>query len=246
MAHFKSTIPSGNHPFMTWLANFLLQINGFMTGGNAPDGEPYFYNRARLRWNNIIVPAITALQAQWTPVSTHGTHTGAQITAFNNAKKLFLKNLLRPFNKEFVLYNSAFTVTNRGNIGILPVVSTLRTAAGMTVEQLFASWKSLGACVYEFHCKTVIDAHRAACPDGKIVQFGYLIANRVAVGAVQPAPPTNILECPMQGVSSHALFTYDFGAANAGKIAYVFFRWFDLHHPEKSGPWSALVTINLA
>ncbi len=107
-----------------------------MTGGNAPDGEPYFYNRARLRWNNIVVPALTALQGQWAPVSVKGIHTSVQTKAFENAKELFLKNIFRPFNKEFVLYNSAFTVTNRGNIGIIPVVDTTRTAATVLTDRV--------------------------------------------------------------------------------------------------------------
>ena len=145
-----------------------------------------------------------------------------------------------------MLYNSAFTVLHRATIGVLPVVSTLRTAAGLTVEQLFASWKSLGSCVYEWHCKNAEDAHRAACPDGKIVQFSYDIVARVAAGAVQPAAPLSAGNCPMQGISTHALFTKDFGAENGGKIMYIFFRWYDIHHEEKSGPWSVCITINLA
>ena len=238
--------PSSNHPFMTWLANYLLQINGFITGGNAPDGEPYFYARGKNRWNNIVVPAANALQTLWTPVSTHGTHTSAQTVAFSEAKKLFIKNTLRPFNKEFVLYNSAFDVHNRAVIGVLPVLNAQRTAAPVTTEQLFASWKSLGSCVYEWHCKTLIDASHASCPKGKIVQMNYSIIDRAAAGQTQPAPPASVGDCPLQTVSSHALFNFDFGGQNGGKILYVFFRWFDLHHPEKSGPWSALITINLA
>ncbi|HEX7413822.1 MAG TPA: hypothetical protein VF411_07215, partial [Bacteroidia bacterium] len=117
-------IPTSNKPLMIWLGNYQVQINGFMTGGMAPDGEPYFYNRAHLRWNNVVIPALTALQGQWVLVSVKGIHTSVQTKAFEKAKELFLKNIFRPFNKEFVLYNSAFTVTNRGNIGILPAVDT--------------------------------------------------------------------------------------------------------------------------
>jgi hypothetical protein len=29
----KSSIPTSNHPFMTWLANFLAQINPALNGG---------------------------------------------------------------------------------------------------------------------------------------------------------------------------------------------------------------------
>jgi hypothetical protein len=231
---------------MSWLANYQTQINAFITGGLAPDGYPYLYPRATNRWTTVVVPGITALQAEWLPVSTKGTHTSAQTKQFTTAKKNFLKNVLRPWNKEFVLYNSAFTVQNRATIGVLPVASTLRTAAGATTEQLFASFKSLGSCMYEIHCKTAVDASRASCPEGKIVQFAYNIVGRVAAGAVQPAPALSAADCSLQGVSTHALFTYDFEPANAGKIMYIFFRWFDLHHPEKSGPWGALITINLA
>jgi hypothetical protein len=240
------SIPTGNSPFMVWLANYLSQIAAFIAGPNAPDGFPYFSARGSNRFTTVVTPAITTLQGQWTPVSVHGTHTAVQTKAFEDAKKLFLKNTLRPWNKENVLYNSAFTVTNRGNIGVLPVVSTERSAAGLTTEQVFAAFKSLGACNYEISCKQQHDAKHAACPEGKIVQMCYIAVPRVAAGAVQPAPPSSVAATALQMVSSHALFHFDFGAANAGQILYAFFRWFDLKHPEKSGPWSILYTINLA
>jgi len=172
MAHKEESIPqSKNHIFMPWLGNYQSQINGFISGGNAPDGQPYFYLRAINKWNGTVVPAITALQAQWTPVSVKGTHTSAQTKQFDTAKKNFLKNILRPWNKEFVLYNSAFTVQNRATIGILPVAKLQRSAAIATTEQVFASFKSLGSCMYEIHCKSAADETRANCPEGKIVQF---------------------------------------------------------------------------
>jgi hypothetical protein len=247
MAHYEDSIPeSNNHIFMPWLANYETQINTLINGGNAPDGQPYFYPRATTRWTGTVVPAITALQNEWTPVSVKGTHTSGQTKQFDTSKKLFLKNTFRPFNKEFVLYHSQLTVQNRAAIGILPVAKLTRTAPPLIVDQCFASFKSLGSCMYEIRCRSAEDASRASCPEGKIVQFAYNIVARVAVGAVQPAPSLSAADCPLQGVSSHAKFTYDFEAPNAGKIMYVFFRWFDLHHPEKSGPWGALMTINLA
>ena len=233
-----STIPTGNHPFMAWLGNYQTQIHGFITGGLAPDGYPYFYPRGIDRWNTKVTPAITVLQGDWLPVSTKGAHTSAQTKQFTTDKKNFLKNTLRPWNHEFVLYNSAFTVQNRAIIGILPVVSTLRTAAGASDEQLFASFKPIGSCVYEISCKTSHDAKHASCPDGKIVQMAYRVDNRAGAGQAQAAVPLSSADCSLQDVSTHALFTHDFGAANAGKILYVFFRWFDIHHHEKSGPWS--------
>ena len=240
------SIPASNHPFMTWWANYLLQINGFIAGPVAPDGFPYLEARAVSRWNAQVVPAGTALQTEWIPVSTKGTHTSAQTKQFETDKKKFLKNTLRPWNKSFVLYNPAFTVQHRATMGVLPVASSLRTASPLSTEQLFISWKSLGSCVYEFHCKTLIDAHRAACPEGKIVQYGYIMVNREVAPAVQAPAPLSVFDCPLQGISTHALFTHDFGAQNAGKIMYIFFRWFDAQHQEKSGPWGALVTISLA
>ena len=242
----KSSIPTGMHAFMTWLANYLAQINAFIAGPNAPDGYPYFYPRAINRWTTKVVPAITNLQTEFTPVSTKGTHTSAQTKQFDADRKTFLSTLLRPFNAEFVTKNSAFNVNNRATIGILPVASTARTAAGTTVEQFFATFKSLGSCVYEIHGKLTADATKGGTPDGKITQMSYSIVARVAAGAVQPAPPAGPSECTTQDVNTHALFTKDFEIENAGKILYIYFRWFDLHNQEKSGPWSILYTINLA
>jgi hypothetical protein len=244
-AKTKSSIPTSNHPFMTWLANFLTQINTFITTGNAPDGFPYFSLRALNSWANKVVPAITDLQTKWTPVSTKGNHTTTQTTAFTNAKKLFLKNILRPWNKENVLYNSAFTVTNHSTLGTLPV-STARTIGGQTLEQIIVSLTPKGSCTYLIGCKTSHDASKHSSPDGMIPQFSFDIVARVATGTAQPAPPVGPEDCPFQGVDTHALFPYDFGLANAGKIMYIFFRWFDVVHPEKSGPWCNCITINLA
>jgi len=241
----KSSIPTSNHPFMTWLANFLAQINAFIATGNAPDGFPYFSLRALNSWANKVAPAITALQAEWTPVSTKGNHTATQTTAFTNAKKLFLKNTLRPWNKENVLYNTAFTITNHGTMGTLPI-ATARVAAGTVLEQIIVSLTPKGSCTYLIGCKTSHDASKHSSPDGMIPQFSFDIVDRVAVGQVQPAPPADESDCPYQGVDTHALFPYDFKLANAGKIMYIFFRWFDVVHPEKSGPWCSCITVNLA
>ncbi|MGD0710359.1 MAG: hypothetical protein ABR968_04190 [Bacteroidales bacterium] len=246
MAHKVESIPAGNYPFMVWLANYATQIQGFITGGPAPDGFPYFFARAIYRWDNIVMPAITALQSEWLPVSAKGGCAPAQSKQFTNDKKNFLKKTLRPWNKEFVLYNSAFTVQNRATIGILPVASSARRAAGLTEDQLFASFKPLGSCVYELSCKTSHEAKHSSCPNGKIVQMSYRIDSRAGAGQTQAAVPISTADCSLQDVSTHALFTHDFGGANAGKIMYVFFRWFDIHHPEKSGPWSILYIINLA
>jgi hypothetical protein len=231
---------------MTWLANFLAQINAFITTGNAPDGFPYFSLRAINSWTTKVSPAIVALQAEWTPVSTKGNHTATQTKAFDSAKAAMLKNVLRPWNKENVLYNTAFTVTNRGTLGVLPVASSSRTVAGQTLEQIIVSMTPKGSCTYLIGCKTNHDATKHSGPDGMIPQFSFDIVDRVAVGQVQPAPPADESDCPYQGVDTHALFPYDFKLANAGKIMYIFFRWFDVVHPEKSGPWCSCITVNLA
>ena len=136
MSENQEVIPTSNPKLMVFLGNYETQINGFMTGGLAPDGEPYFYNRAKLRWNNIVVPALAALQLQWTPVSIKRLHNPLQTEAFNIAKEEFLKDKFRPFNKEFVASNSAFTPTNRGTIGIQPVANTPHTAASDPNQKL--------------------------------------------------------------------------------------------------------------
>jgi hypothetical protein len=246
MAHKVESIPTNHHPFMTWLGNYLIQINGFISIGNAPDGYPYLHPRGVARWNAVVQPAIINLQGEWTPVSTKGNHTPTQGKQFTSDKELLLKTIFRPWNKSYVLYNDAFTVENRATIGILPVASSTRTASSLTMEMVFASLRPVGSCVYQIGCETVHESGRHSCPDNKIVQMSYSIVNRVAVGQAQPAPPLSPADCPMQGVSTHALFVKDFGLANAGKILYIYFRWFDLQHSEKSGPWSMLYTINLA
>ncbi|MHB8258858.1 MAG: hypothetical protein ACYDCN_14255 [Bacteroidia bacterium] len=242
----KSSIPTGMHAFMIWLANYLTKITGFITGPNAPDGFPYFSARGSNRFTTVVTPAITDLQALYTPVSLHGNHTPTQTKAFTDAKKLFLKNTLRPWNKENVLYNTVFTVTHRGEIGVLPVESNTRTAAGQTLEQIIVSMTPKGSCLYEIGCKTAKDATKHSSPDGKIPQFSYYIVDRVGVGQVQPAPPKGPEDCPSQGVDTRALFPYDFGVRNIGKIMYIFFRWYDIHHPEKSGPWTTVKIVDLA
>ena len=154
MAHNVEIIPCNNHPFMDWLGNYSIQIHGFITGEPAPDGYTYFSPRAIDHWDNKVAPGITALQTDWLPVSTKGNHTTAQSKQFDSDKKNFLKDTFRPWNKEFVMYNSAFTVQDRATIGILPVLSSSRTSAGQTTDQLFASFRPLGSCNYEISCKT--------------------------------------------------------------------------------------------
>ncbi|HEX7412932.1 MAG TPA: hypothetical protein VF411_02720 [Bacteroidia bacterium] len=132
----EETIPTQNYLLMPWLANYETEITGFMTGGLAPDGEPYFYNRAHLRWNNVVVPALTALQGKWNPTWGKKVPSSPQGKAFTNAKEAFLKNTFRPFNKEFVLYNSALTVENRTTIGVIPAVSKTKSAATVLGDRL--------------------------------------------------------------------------------------------------------------
>lgn len=251
-ANNKSTIPTGNHPFMDWLANFQIQILALI-GVNAPDGEPYFYTRAVNRWNSAVQPGIVSLTALWQSVMNTTTRTTGQTQQFNEDKKIFLKTLLRPFNKEFVLYHSALTVQQKSQIGVLAVHDTQRTAASQTVEQLFAKWKLLGGCVAEFHCSTVSDSKIASTPEGKVVQMAFMFAPNPSASTVAPfaAPaastvPATPQDCPRQDISTKALFRKDFSSFNingTGGTLYIFFRWFDIHHAEKSGPWSQRYTI---
>lgn len=134
----EKTIPTQNYLLMPWLANYKTEINGFMTGGNAPDGEPYFYNRAHLRWNNVVVPALNLLQGKWNPTWGKKVPNSPQGKAFTSAKKHFLTETLRPFNKEFVLYNSALTVENRTTIGVIPEVSKTKSGATILGDRLAA------------------------------------------------------------------------------------------------------------
>lgn len=249
----KSTIPTGNHPFMDWLGNFQTQITSLI-GVNAPDGEPYFYPRTVSRWNNFVNPGINALVTDWNKVKVKNNRNTGDVKQFNDERKKFTKTLFRPFNKEFVLFHSQLSVAQRSVIGVLPVHDETRTAASQTVNQLFASWKMLGSCVIEFHCRTAEDASKASTPEGKVVQMAYLIAPPLPADARQPSPvpiggavaPQSPGDCPRQDISTRALFRKDFGAANIGGKLFIFFRWFDIHHNEKSGPWSQLYTIAMA
>ncbi|MBI3501207.1 MAG: hypothetical protein HY063_05375 [Bacteroidetes bacterium] len=247
----KSTIPTKDAPFMDWLGNYQTQVQSLI-GNNAPDGEPWFYPRMVNRWNGVIVPKITALTADWNKVKVKNNRNTSDVKQFNDDKKKFLKETFRPFNKAYVLYHTELTVAQRTSIGILPVADATKTAASQTVQQCFATYKNLGSCVEEFHCTLEEHSTKGGTPQDKVVQMAFMfIANPLAAPSATPnpqpsTPPATPRDCPRQDISTKALFRKDFSEFNmngTGGTLYIFFRWFDIHHNEKSGPWSIRYAI---
>jgi hypothetical protein len=44
------------------------------------------------------------------------------------------------------------------------------------------------------------------------------------------------------GISSKAIFMLSLGTASSSKFLYIYFRWYNVKHPELSSPWSSLQT----
>lgn len=65
---------------------------------------------------------------------------------------------------------------------------------------------------------------------------------RCKVGDPAPTDPDNT-EVKYLRISTSATVTQDFGSANVGKKAYLYYRWVDLKNPHRNGPWTLMITI---
>jgi DNA-binding transcriptional regulator YdaS (Cro superfamily) len=57
-------------------------------------------------------------------------------------------------------------------------------------------------------------------------------------GLIWPEPPLTAMECPLNAISTKAIFTLGLGQASCGLRIYAFFRWVNATNAERNGNWS--------
>ena len=89
----------------------------------------------------------------------------------------------------------------------------------------------LGGSQLSFKCRSQATGRAAMHEDADIIQFAYSIDTR-------PVSPED--QGMRFGLSSKVSFTLPLEPIHAGKIIYVFFRWFNTKRPHLAGPWSTV------
>lgn len=99
--------------------------------------------------------------------------------------------------------------------------------------EVFAKIEAHASSKMLFICRTNTDSSRASIfKDADEVEVRYAIGTQ----------PANVNACPLKETSTKARFTLELNADDAGKKIYAFLRWRNSSDPQKSGPWTDMLT----
>jgi hypothetical protein len=105
----------------------------------------------------------------------------------------------------------------------------------------FTDLKAGDGSTIKFTNRISSDASRASMhPDTDVLEMKWIL---VAINAPAPSAPE---ACPNTEISTKAIFSMPFGIANAGKRFYCYMRWRNNTDPQKSSPYSQIMTIVLS
>lgn len=100
-------------------------------------------------------------------------------------------------------------------------------------DAITATLTPLGGGQVAVKCRSVATGKATICEGADVVQYCYVIGT----APTAPGLPGQIKE-----VSSKASFTLIVDPSNAGKVIYIYFRWYNTKHPNLAGPWSVVTT----
>jgi hypothetical protein len=92
----------------------------------------------------------------------------------------------------------------------------------------------LGGGSLAIKCYSTTDQRASIYKNADCVQYVCLVGDITPVSA-------DVIGLT-KDTSSKASFTLSLGSGFSGKYLYIYFRWYNIKHPELAGPWSALQT----
>jgi hypothetical protein len=180
---------------------------------------------------------------QWTkPDQTGAYDLHSNPETKNKSTRLKVVNIMEGFSAFFgpllVRMSGSANITSDDQLvlNIAPTNPSRRRPKEKIKDTVYLDAKALGEGDVRFTSRTTKDSKRASRPKGTTaVEVAYSMA---------VTPPLNAEDGTTFISSTHAAFTYSFGAANSGKKLYVFARWINAKYPELAGPWCNMITVN--
>lgn len=110
---------------------------------------------------------------------------------------------------------------------------TARTTTNTGIhENVTVTLQPLGGGLISVKCYSITGQRAAIFEDADCVQYAYLIGDTPPVSSLDPGL--------IRDLSTKASFTLSLGSDQAKKMLYIYFRWYNTHHPDLAGPWSAM------
>jgi len=127
-----------------------------------------------------------------------------------------------------------------------PVVTGLPTARISNIEDtVVVSVFYKGGGRIKFQCRPDSTAAKSHIPDGAD-RLEIRAKLRLSTAAASTGPDDSMPQ--WNQMSSTAIVTIDFTPANVGKgmVVDLYFRWVDSIHPQRNGPYTAMMTLSIS
>jgi len=186
------------------------------------------------QWENDAALCVNKYQKANNPATATPNSIDEKNTAFA-AFYEFSKGVLK------TIEGSVNIVDADRNAFHIPLRDSTNTAREPIDDAPNTSVEAGAGCTVVFRHRTLTDASRASRhPLADCVEIRYVLLD---ISAPPPATPE---ACPNVAMFTKAKHNMTFPTADAGKRLHTFSRWRNNNEPEKSGPWSGLISIVLS
>ena len=218
--HNPDFIPEKDRTFLTWIINFLKQLNGMLSRIGFPGNE---YQTLSSQSNDFSAKLTMAEE----PVS----RTRVTVKNKNDARNLLEKTVRRKI-KEYINFNSTVTDGDREALG-LPVYKTTRTRSPIATEApgVEVDTSVIRRLTIRFFRHG--GSHNRANPPG---QIGVEIRH-----AILDHPPASVDELIHSSFDTCTPFILDYDESQRGKVVYICLRWENTRG--EKGPWSEIIAV---
>ncbi len=222
--------------------NFEL-FNGYITttGAYLEAGSP-ITNASRLGIEETEV-------IKWKYFSTTWTQKYAMYVDKKSSRTTSITDQLREIIKQTVAFNKANHILDRISVSLNVTIVDMETfnikkgvlsKSTRTIPQTPISEpitviiQPIGGGSISIKCYSSTGQRASIYKNADSVQYLY------QVGTTPPASAED--DGLSKGISSKAIFLLNLGAASSTKFLYIYFRWYNVKHPELSSPWNSLQT----
>jgi len=154
----------------------------------------------------------------------------SNLRAFNKANKIL--DRIAASLAATVLDLETFNINSTSILKSSAVIPKANITDNVVVNIVY-----LGGGRLQYNCRPNQTAKRS-----HIAEDADRLEVRVKLGDPAPTSADNT-DAQWVLLSSKATVTQDFGSANVGKRAYLYFRWADSKRPHRNGPWTAMMNV---
>ena len=199
-------------------------------------------NASRLAIQEEEVTTLTGYYSEWSPLFLlYADKKNSRTTAVTEQLHLIINKTVDYDHQQHLLDRIAsspnVTVTDLDTFNIKGslLAKTTRSKPSKAISELvLPDISQLGGGELTIKCRAGESNRAAILKSADCVEFRYRVDEQA---------PTSVKDEGLaSSVSTKAIFTLSLGAENSGKVAYLYFRWYNTKYPNLAGPWSSLHT----